>query len=271
MSANAASNLKEMSMRTILLATSLLLAAVGLSTTAEGQQTPASEIAPNGKLRVGFQTASPILAKRAPDGNVSGVVVDLGRFIAEKLGVAFDPVFYANQEAYAQSFGKGEWDIVIGVLSPMADPSPDFMTADAMYIAAPGRTYADATRIDSLGVKVGVSRGGGADQFLSQALKSAQVVRVPGGVPNAVEALRTGTIDVWAANTVTLKEIEDALPGSKVIPGAWDTGRYAASLPKGRSADAQSMLAEIVNEAKRTGLVQKAIDRAGFKGVRVAP
>jgi ABC-type amino acid transport substrate-binding protein len=174
-------------------------------------------------------------------------------------------------DAYAQSFGKGEWDIVIGVRSSLADPTPDFMVADAMYIAAPGREFANATGIDSAGVRVGVARGGGSDRLLSQALKSAQVVRVPGGVANAVEALRTGAVDVWAANPVTLQEIADALPGSKVVPGAWTTGRYAASLPEGKSVVAQGKLAEIVNEAKRSGVVERSIERAGFKGVRVAP
>jgi hypothetical protein len=43
------------------------------------------------------------------------------------------------------------------------------------------------------------------------------------------------------------------------------------SLPKGRSAAAQTWLAEIVNDAKRTGVVQRAIERAGFKGIHVAP
>lgn len=33
---------------------------------------------------------------------------------------------------------------------------------------------------------------------------------------------------------------------------------------------AQAKLAEMVNEAKRTGVVQKAIERAGLTGVRVA-
>jgi len=249
----------------------VVVAALALPAAAQAQHSVSGEIAPNGTLRVGFQTASPILARRAPDGSVSGVVVDLGRFIAARLDVAFEPVVYANQEAYAQSFGKGEWDVVIGVRGSMTDPSPDFMVADAMYIAAPGRTFADATRVDSSGVKVGVSRGGGSDRILSQALKSAQVVRVPGGVSNAVEALRSGTVDAWAANPVTLREIEDALPGSRVVPGAWTTGRYAASLPEGRSVAARSELADIVNEAKRTGVVQRSIDQAGFKGVHVAP
>jgi len=43
--------------------------------------------------------------------------VDLGRFVAAKLGVAFDPVVYPNQELYAQRFGAGEWDIVAGAAS----------------------------------------------------------------------------------------------------------------------------------------------------------
>jgi polar amino acid transport system substrate-binding protein len=258
-------------MRSLLCVAGFLLAVLVSPATCLAQQAAAAEIAPNGRLRVGFQTASPILAKRALDGSVSGVVVDLGRFIAEKLGVTFEPVIYTNQEAYAQSFGKGEWDIVIGVRSSLANPTPDFMVADAMYIAAPGREFANATGIDSADIRVGVSRGGGSDQFLSQVLKSAQVVRVPGGVGNAVEALRNGTVDVWAANPVTLQEIADALPGSKVVPGAWTTGRYAASLPEGKSVVAQGKLAEIVNEAKRSGVVERSIERAGFKGVRVAP
>jgi polar amino acid transport system substrate-binding protein len=258
-------------MRSPLPAVVLLLAMLGSPAVSQAQQSVSAEIAPNGRLRVGFQTASPILAKRAADGSVSGVVVDLGKYVADRLGVAFEPVAYANQERYTQSFGMGEWDVVIGVRSSLADPTPDFMLADAMYIAAPGREFANADGIDSAGVRVGVSRGGGSDRFLSQALKLAQVVRIPGGVANAVEALRTGTVDVWAANPVTLQEIEKALPGCKVVPGAWTTGRYAASLPKGSSVAARGRLAEIVNEATRSGVVQRSIELAGFKGVHVAP
>lgn len=253
----------------------LLVAALAWPAEAPAQQAVAAEIAPSGRLRVGFQTGSPILAKRAPDGSLGGVVVDLGRFIAERLGVPFDAVVYANQEAYAQSFGKGEWDLVIGVRSASAegktDMSPEFMLADAMHVAAPGREYGDAAAVDRAGVKVGVSRGGGSDQFLTCAQKLAEVVRVPGGVPNAVGALRSGAADVWAANPVTLREIEDALPGTRIVPGAWTTGRYAASPPKGRSAAARDRLAIIIDEAKRSAVVQRAIDREGFKGVRVAP
>ncbi|HYN62436.1 MAG TPA: hypothetical protein VET87_23275, partial [Rubrivivax sp.] len=69
----------------------------------------------------------------------------------------------------------------------------------------------------------------------------------------------------------TLQLIEQALAGSKLVPGAWTTAHYAVSLPKGRSPAARGRLAQIVNEAQRSGVVQAAIERAGFKGVHVAP
>jgi polar amino acid transport system substrate-binding protein len=120
-----------------------------------------------GKLRVATHVGNPILAARTLDGSVSGVTIDLGKFIAERLGVSFEPVIYANQETYAQSFGKGEWDIAIGSRSALAaeksDLSPDFMLADTMYIDASGREFADVGQVDWRGVKVGVSRDGGAD------------------------------------------------------------------------------------------------------------
>jgi hypothetical protein len=76
---------------------------------------------------------------------------------------------------------------------------------------------------------------------------------------------------VWAANATNVQGVADALPGAKVVPGAFTTERYTVALPKGRSSPAQAKVAEIVAEAKRTGLVRKAIDQTGIKGVRAAP
>ena len=45
----------------------------------------------------------------------------------------------------------------------------------------------------------------------------------------------------------------------------------AVALPKGRSAEAQAKITEIVSEAKRIGIVEGAIEAAGLNGVHVAP
>jgi hypothetical protein len=46
--------------------------------------------------------------------------------------------------------------------------------------------------------------------------------------------------------------------------------RVAAALPNGHSAAAQTAFAALVDEARQSGVVQKAIDAKGLKGVNVA-
>ncbi len=84
--------------------------------------------------------------------------------------------------------------------------------------------------------------------------------------------LRSGKADVFGADFGLIDAIAGSYPGAKVIPGAFTAVRVAIALPKGRSSAAQTKLHEILKEAKRTGVVQKAIEQAGLKsGVRVAP
>jgi len=257
--------------RILLLA--ILLIATSIPEGALGQSAISTEVAPLGKLRVATNGDNPLLVMRTPDEKmVGGVALDVGKFIAAKLGVSFELVAYTNAAAYTQSFGKGEWDIAIGPPTPLvaekADFGPDLTLVDFMYVAAPGREFADAAQVDRPGVKIAVGRNSTADQFLSRTLKSAELVRPGGG---GVEALRSGKADVWAANATNVQGVADALPGAKVVPGAFTTERHSVALPKGRSSAAQAKLAEIVNEAKKTGVVQKAIEQPGIKGVRVAP
>ena len=62
----------------------------------------------------------------------------------------------------------------------------------------------------------------------------------------------------------------EVLPGATIVPGAFAMVRVAAALPKGRSATAQTALATLIEEAKQSGVVQRAIEAKGLKGVNVA-
>jgi polar amino acid transport system substrate-binding protein len=146
--------------------------------------------------------------------------------------------------------------------------------SDLIYVAAPGHEFADAGQIDRPGVKVGVVETSPSDKYLSRTLKSAELVRLPlsGRIASdGIELLRSGKVDVFGADSGIVYAIADGLAGAKILPGAFNTVRVAVVLPKGRSSATQTRLAEIVNEAKRTGVVQKVIERAGLRGVRVAP
>lgn len=135
-------------MRRILLS-AILLIATSMPGGALGQPAISAEIAPLGKLRVATNGGNPVLVTRTHDGKIrGGVAVDVGKYIAEKLGVSFELVPYANADAYTQSFGKGEWDVSFGPPTPVVAEKADFILdlvlADYMYVAAPGREFADA-------------------------------------------------------------------------------------------------------------------------------
>jgi polar amino acid transport system substrate-binding protein len=124
--------------------------------------------------------------------------------------------------------------------------------------------------VDRPGVKIGVGTNSSSDHFLSRTLKSAELVRQPAGV-GGIEALRSGKADVWAISASRTQEITDGLPGAKVVPGAFTSDRHVVQLPKGRSSAAKDKIAEIVKEAKTAGVVQKALEQPGLRGIRVAP
>jgi len=263
------------SMRTMALP-AIILFATSIPGDALGQPATSSEIAPQGKLRVALIGGNPVLVTKEPDGSISGgASVDLGKFIAEKIGVPFDPVVYADPEAYTRSFGTGEWDIAIGPRraseAVIVDFSPDFMLVDNIFVAAPGRDFADASQVDRPGVKVAVIKDGAPDRFLSRSLRSAELVRIPSGREAAVETLRNGRADVFGSNAQIVHTVAESLPGARIVPGQFNTVPMAVALPKGRSAAARARLAGIVTEAKGIGLVRKAIEQAGVKGVRPAP
>ena len=81
--------------------------------------------------------------------------------------------------------------------------------------------------------------------------------------------LRSGKANVFGADSGVGYPAAEALTGAKIVPGAFGTVLVAAALPKGRSPAAQALLATLVDEAKQTGVVQKAIDAKGLKGVNV--
>jgi polar amino acid transport system substrate-binding protein len=56
-------------------------------------------LAPTGKLRFGILLVPLYATKDPASGELTGIAPDLGRQFAQRLGVPFDPVTYANPPA----------------------------------------------------------------------------------------------------------------------------------------------------------------------------
>ena len=135
------------------------------------------------------------------------------------------------------------------------------------------RNFLTSPGSNKAGAKIGVIRGAPSDIVLTREIKAAEIVPIPLSptiAADAAEILRSGKADVFGADSGVGYPAAEALPGAKIVPGAFAIVRVAAALPKGRSAAAQAALATLVDEAKRTGVVQRAIEAKGLKGVNVA-
>jgi polar amino acid transport system substrate-binding protein len=156
---------------------------------------------------------------------------------------------------------------------PCTRTTADLWIISLVFVAAPGKQFPDIASVDRAGVRIGTIRGAPSDRVLTRETKAAEIVRIPLSptiMADAAELLRSGKADVFGADCGVGYPAAEALPGAKIVAGAFGTVRVAAALPKGRSAAAQVTLATLVDEARQTGVVRKAIDLKGLKGVDVA-
>src|SRR3974390_1537966 len=112
-----------------------------------------------------------------------------------------------------------------------------------------------------------------SERVLTREIRAAEIVRIPLSptiAADAAEPLRSRKADVFGAVSGGGYPAAEALPGAKIVPGAFAMVRVAAALPKGRSTAAQTALATLVDKAKQSGVIQKAIDAKGLKGGHAA-
>src|SRR3954468_873254 len=241
---------------------------------AHAQSEAMTKLAPKGELRAALIVSNPVLVTRGADGQLGGVSVELARALATKLGVSIRLMSYENPARYNESLGKDEWDIGLAARDPSRGEhlafSDVFMEVDNSYIARPGLSLKTADEVDHAGIKVAVAQGSAPDGFLTRTLKNAEIVRVPGGLGPAREALSAGRADVFADNTNVAHQIAKDLPGATVLDGRFNVVQMSIAVPK-HNAAAITIVDEFVRDAKRDGLIAQAITRAGLRGVHPAP
>ena len=234
-----------------------------------------AELASTGKLRVGLILSNQVLVTKDPgSGELRGVTVNLGRALAQRLGVPFEAVGYTNPAALVKSFGANEWDIAFLAFDPArareVDFSPPYMEVDNTYLVTAKSKVETVERADQSGLAIAVPERSAPDLFLTRNLKLAKVVRVPGGAEAAIEILTSGKADAYAENAHMLSLYADQLPGSRVLEGRYTVIQHAVATPQGKVAASEYVKA-FVEAAKADGTVAEAIRAAGLRRARVAP
>jgi polar amino acid transport system substrate-binding protein len=243
-----------------------------------GNQTSATPearqaLAPSGKLRVAFLGTAPLHAVKDPaSGELKGPAVDLGREMARRIGVPFEPVPYASFPSVLAGAKSGEWDIAMMGISPergqVVDFTAPYMVVEFSYLVPGGSSISTLTDVDTSGVRVAVLEKSSPDAYLSRTLRNAALVRVP-TLAETVQSVQTGKADAAYATKAFMLSQSEKVPGSRVLEDQFGGEETAIAVPKGRTIAAQYARA-FVEAAKSEGLVKMAIDKAALRGVVVA-
>lgn len=234
---------------------------------------PASILAPSGKLRAGLYPGTPTSYLAGQNGAAPrGVGYELGKALAEKLGVPYEPVVFKKNAEVLEAVQSGAVDVAFTNASvaraKVMDFAPAYLDIELGYLVRPGSPVTSVDTVDQKGTKIGVTKGSSSDGVLSRDLKNAEVVRAE-TVGLAAEMLKEGRIDAFATNKATLFEMSDKVPGAKVLDGRWGMERHAVAIPKGRDAGLP-FVRSFTAEVKASGLVAGAVERAGLRGAQVS-
>ena len=188
-------------------------------------------LAPSGRLRVGVYPGSPTSWVKNPrTGESAGVALELGRLMAQQLGVPVQVVEFARVAEIIEALKAGQVDMTFTNASPARAREVDFtlplVQLELGLLVPPGSDITAFANADRAGVRIGVSQGSSSQGALGQRLQQARVVTAT-SLEAAQQMLQAGQMDAFATNKGILFEMAEKLPGYRVLmtAGDWKTWR----------------------------------------------
>jgi polar amino acid transport system substrate-binding protein len=206
-------------------------------------------------------------------GAAGGIpMVVLGRALAARLGLEIQLVGFPTPIRATECVKGGACDVILGMgIEPgrmtELDFSPAFIQLDFTYLVPAGSSIRSVADTDRPGIRIAAVRNHASTLGLSSILKQAQVVYAD--TPDTAFAiLSAGEAEALAQARPVLLDYSPKLPGSRVLQDSYGAYFLGMALAKGQPGRL-AYITEFVEHAKASGLVQRAIDDAGLRGVQV--
>ncbi len=233
-----------------------------------------SDLAPNGKLRVGINFGNNLLTARDPVTRApSGIALDLAAELGRRLGVPIEIVSYESAGALADSAGTGAWEVGFLGAEPQRANQISFTAAyleiEATYLVPPGSPLRTIADVDREGLRIVTTAKAAYELYLTRSLQHASLTRAVDS-DAAFKSFVSEKMDALAGLKPRLVTEHDKLSGSRILEGRFTAVQQAVGTPKGHDAGAR-YLREFVEDVKATGLVARIIEKNGVRGVSVAP
>jgi polar amino acid transport system substrate-binding protein len=219
------------------------------------------ELAPTGTLRASINLGNPVLAHGTPAAP-GGVTVELARALAARLAVPLELVCFDAARKSFEALSTGQADICFLAIEPEREAEVAFtepyVVIEGVFAVRRDSEIAAIAEVDREQVRVGVKTGSAYDLFLSRTLEHATVVRGDEGV----DVFRELGLEVAAGIREPLTAFVEREPGFRLLDGRFMEIRQAMGTTRTRSPAAVEFLSAFVEEAKASGFVAAALQRA---------
>ena len=254
------------SFRFLLMMAALLVGA----TIANAQQVPDPRVADlvrAGKIRVAL--FPPEYTKDQATGELrGGAFIEMARAFAARLGVEAQLVEYPTPPKVVECLKAGTCDLGFVGIDRATEVglgfSQPFMQLDFTYLVPAGSSIRNVADVDRPGVRIAAVGSHLSTVALTRILKHATLVYAETPDPT-FDLLRTGHADAMASIRSALLEYSPKLPGSRVLEDSYGANRVTMVVAKSQ-AGRLAYVSEFIEEAKASGLVQRAIERGGAGG-----
>ena len=238
-------------------------------------QAVVTELAPTGVLRAAINMGNFLLVTgRTSAGDPEGVAPDMAREIASQLGVPVAYVPYARPGELADAAGSGVWDIgLIGAEPQRAEKiafTPAYVEIEATYLVPAGSPLQTIADVDKRGRRVAVTARSAYGLWLEDNYKEGELLQFD-NAEAALKAFDGEKLDAYAGLRPGLIDLQKARPGSRILDGQFTAVQQAVGTARSNAAGA-TFLRDFVEEAKKSGLVARLIERHKVTGrLSVAP
>src|SRR5262245_18044047 len=234
------------------------------------------QLAPTGKLRGGVVTApaaSAFFAISDGMGGLKGVTIDLIRSFSTALNLPLALQVYDNSGQVTDAVAKGECDIAFmprdAERAKRVEFGPVYYFIERTYLVPAGSAIKIIDEVNQPGRRIIAISNTTTARSARRTAPSADVEEVA-SVEQMIELAKLGQGDAFALSHDSFAGLLPKLPSARVLPGNFQQTGIAIAVPKGRPV-ALKIASELLEIAKTSGVVRRALDAAGFPDASVAP
>ena len=240
-----------------------------------GPSALAGDVAPSGTLRAVYLGTNPAQAMRDPaTGQVRGPAYDLARELARRDHAALEFKPIAGPPAVIEAVMTGDADIGFVAYEATRLGTVEFSQIYTLvrqsFLVLDGSPIRAIADIDRAGQKIAGTINDSTTLCMKRIFRQATVVELENNPAELSKAMTARTIDALGANRQRLTTLATATPGTRLLPDDLFNVPQNIVVPKDRPA-ALTAVNALIDEARASGSLQRAIERGGAVGVAVAP